>query len=123
QLALAVAQLCRAGVGVVRQAEALQEGGRPLAFRRGDAPPQQAADGEPLLRADDVLDHRETREQTRQLVGASEPGVGSRRAPPALEPAALYGDPTGLGSDRAVDEVEERGLAGAVRADETGDAA
>ena len=64
-----------------------------------------------MLGEDDVRGHREAGEQPGQLVGAGQAGVRAGLAAFAVDPAAREGELAGRRPYRAVDEVEQGGLA------------
>ena len=80
--------------------------------------------GEPEVRADrDVLAHGKTGEGLHDLEGSHEAECGDALRRHAGDVASLEEDAASIGHEEAGDEIEEGGLAGAVRADKGGDAA
>ena len=95
------------------------------AARRGAAEHECA---EPLAGLDgggehEVLENGQAPRTRGDLEGTHEAGgaIAVRRQP--VDPSAVEGDPTRVGGEEAREDVEERRLAGAVRADEGGDRA
>jgi len=84
--------------------------------------PEEPGYGEAALGEDHVLQHGQAGEQPGQPVGAGQAGVRAGLAAAALDPAAREGNLAGRRPHGAVDEVEQGGLARAVRAEEAGDA-
>ena len=62
-------------------------------------------------------------EQPGVLEAATEPARGAPRGPSVRDVAAAEHDPAAVGGDEAADQVEQRGLAGAVRTDDADDLA
>src|SRR5206468_10254675 len=71
----------------------------------------------------EILEHGHLREWPRYLKRAGEPSREDTIGGEPVDPLAHEADRAGLGRERARDQVEERRLAGAVRADEPGDGA
>ena len=107
--------------------------GAPAPARAGAAPPRRPRRAGPvrpeplaqlvLGRQHDVLQHRHRREGARHLEGARDAAREHPVGRLAVEPAPVEEDPPRGRRERARDEVEERGLAGAVRPDQAGEAA
>ena len=70
-----------------------------------------------------VLERRQAAERLHQLEGAGDAGGADRIGPQPRDVAAAESDAAGFRAKRAGDQVEDGGLAGAVRADECDDAA
>ncbi len=70
-----------------------------------------------------VVERGQVGEQPQVLEGARDAGVHDRLRPQAVEPAAAKRDAALVRLQEAGDDVEDRGLARAVRTDQAGDAA
>ena len=71
-------------------------------------------------RRDEVLEYRHLAEETRDLKGPAEPEMCAPPRPQPLDPFSVEPDFARVGTHQAIDQVERRGLARSVRADECG---
>ena len=90
--------------------------------------PQRGGDhaalrGPALQRNRDALRNGHLGEQSSVLEAAAEAAAGSRRGRGAADVVAVEHDPSAVGGDVTADQIEQRGLAGAVRADHPDDLA
>ena len=110
-LALAGGQPARVGVGAIAEADRLQ---RALRRRACGAHVGRVVEG-----ADhDVLDRCHAGERPELLERARDPEVADLVGTEGGDVVAVEGDPAGVRPLEAGDQIEERGLAGAVRPDD-----
>src|SRR5262249_39087829 len=120
QLPLAEREGRRPSAGVVRQTELLQQlQGTVLVAARDRAPHERVP--RLLDRDDEILDERQLREDARVLKGARQPGSGGTRRLGSLHGAPREGNGSRIRPQVAREQVEDRRLARAVRADERRD--
>ena len=117
---LAVREIGDALVGDVRQACAFEQvaGGHGRRMACARAQEAEAAVGDAAHREEQVVAHREVAKQQRRLVGAPQPFADALVRRQVGDVFAEEMDPPGGGREVAGDGVEQRGLAGAVGAED-----
>src|SRR4051812_415990 len=120
---LAVGELARLALREFAQPERSEEVQRSLALRAlpGGPPAVKAREtgaGDRMLADQHVLEHRELVEEADVLESALDAQARALVRRPALDALAVVDDLARGGGHRAADEIEEGGLAGAVRADD-----
>jgi hypothetical protein len=121
-----VRQAAREAAGVLDGAEGVEHEQRPVAqlllvlvlVRQAEQRGQEAGLGGDAGPGHDVLEHRHVREQPHALQGARDAEPGQLVRLEAGEGLAAPAERALVGGDEAADDVEQGGLAGAVRADD-----
>ena len=102
----------------VDDGQRLQGGRVERRLARDRLPETEARAGARLHGQRDVLQRREARQHVRDLEGARQPQMGAGGHRQMRDVATVEDDAAGVGGERAGDLVDERGLAGAVGADD-----